>query len=462
MHPSLTMVTSLHESITPMTAMVLLPNLGAEEGDDWKPFRSQARVRMAARLWCLLFGAKSKFEFPRTTPEQAPDCGNCESLWPAALGPVPENAVFDWLEANSGPTAWLNTKSLEREIGASSGESLSGPSTASVASMHDKAFAVETARRLDLFPRELDACIRIIDPDSFGSPGRLIESLDATLKQWPKWTRGEFTLKPRIGGSGRGRVSGRRTLDQAQIRGAFPRLAKRGGAILEPWLERRTDLSVSLVIPPPQSPDRATTILGSLEMLVTAGGVYRGHCGEVDSRGRIFSGHPKDETLRADAAAVANHAREAGFFGPCGIDAFTYTFADALADTLVDPTTHATGRSKATPFPARERLRSLVEFNARMTMGGVAIGLVRRALPKIRAALDLHPGGLRGFILTFLDPKLGDERDERLDVLIRSGEPDAFSIDLAATREDDQPRPVLIVSRDRESLRRAHRDVFGI
>ena len=34
-------------------------------------------------------------------------------------------------------------------------------------------------------------------------------------------------------------------------------------------------------------------------MLVTQAGLYRGHFGEVDSRGRIFSGHPKDESLRA-------------------------------------------------------------------------------------------------------------------------------------------------------------------
>jgi hypothetical protein len=437
-----------------MTAMILFPNLGAEEGDDWKPFRSQARVRMAARLWCLLFGAKTKFELPGTTSKQQADFESCESLWPTALGPVPENPVFEWLEASSGPTAWLNTTSLERSVDASSGKSLSGPSAACVARVHDKAFAIETARRLDLLSADLDSCIRVIDADSFDSPERLIVFLDAAIREWPDWTRGEFTLKPRIGGSGRGRVSGRLTLDQAQIRGAFPRLAKRGGAILEPWLQRRTDLSVSLVIPPPESPDLATTILGSLEMLVTTSGAYRGHCGEVDSRGRIFSGHPKDETLRADAAAVANCAREAGFFGPCGVDALTYTLAHHA--------NQAAGASEDTALSAREHLRSLVEFNARMTMGGVAIGLVRRVLPKIRTALDLEPGERRGFILTFLDPRRGDEEDHRLDALIRSGEPDAFAIDLAVTREGDQPRPVLVVSRDRESLRRAHLDAFGI
>jgi hypothetical protein len=438
------------------TTNVLFPNLGAEEGDDWKPFQSQARVRMAARLWCLLYGAQARFDFPGRTPDQELKVETCAGLWPPALGPVPENAVFDWLDASSGPTAWLNTQSLERELEAVSSERLSGPRWASVAEVHDKAFAVRAARKLDLVPADLESCIRVIDADSCDSPDALIVSLDAALARWPDWTRREFILKPRIGGSGRGRVSGRLSLDQPDIRGAFARLAKRGGAILEPWLQRRTDLSVSLRVPPPGNPDQSTTILGTLEMLVTAGGVYRGHCGEVDSRGRIFSGHAMDETLRADAAAVANHARETGFFGPCGIDAFTYTHSPAesalpMADRPEDDTS-----------PEREHLRSLVEFNARMTMGLVAIGLVRRGLPKIRIALDLDPGGRRGFILTFLDPRSGDEEDQRLDALLRSGEPDAFAIDLAATPEHDALRPVLVVSRDRESLRRAHLDAFGV
>jgi hypothetical protein len=258
---------------------------------------------------------------------------------------------------------------------------------------------------------------------------------------------GAFTLKPRLGSSGRGRVSGSLTTDQRSIRGAFPRLAQRGGAIFEPWLSRRTDLSVSLFVPPPDASGpqpAAITLLGSLELLVTPSGVYRGHCGEVDSRGRIFSGHPEDETLRADAAAVANEARAAGFFGPCGVDALTYVPAD------IDSTS-----ATETDFD-HERLRSLVEFNGRLTMGGVAIGLVRRALPQVREALALEPGMRRGFLLTYLEPDASDD----LEALVRAGGDDTVVIELSSPGFESEGRPILIFAKERAPLRQAHRALF--
>ena len=53
----------------------------------------------------------------------------------------------------------------------------------------------------------------------------------------------------------------------------------------------------------PHAESALPVLLGSLEMWTTPSGVYRGHFGEVDSRGRVFSGDSRDETLRADAAA---------------------------------------------------------------------------------------------------------------------------------------------------------------
>ena len=449
---------------------MLFPNLGAEEGEDWQPFRKEARVRLAARLWCLLYGADMRLRITETSNQNAAGFETCQDLWPESLGPTPDKAVFEWLDTPGRATAWLNTESIEQQVWDLTGEHLSGPSSECVRRVHDKAFAIESARDLGLLSRDLDSCIQVIDADSLAEPDTLIRLLDAKLAEWPDWTQREFTLKPRSGGSGRGRVAGRRTLDHASIRGAFPRLAKRGGAILEPWLSRRADLSVSLFVPPPENPDLATTVLGSLEMLVTAGGVVRGHCGEVDSRGRIFSGHPKDETLRADAAGVANQARQAGFFGPCGVDAFTFT------ETRRDPQSgqrnsiHTERSSDGDAAADRERLRSVVEFNARMTMGLVAIGLVRRALPKIRKALDLMPGGRRGFLLTFVNEKAGahaadvshENTHPEIEALVRAGGPGAFAIDLAVARKDDALRPILVVARERESLRDAHLETFGI
>jgi hypothetical protein len=222
------------------------------------------------------------------------------------------------------------------------------------------------------------------------------------------------------------------------VRGALPRLAERGGAIFEPWLDRIGDYSVSVLVPDPGPADALPTILGSLEIWSSASGVYRGHCGEVDSRGRVFSGDRDDESLRADAAAVVSRARERGFAGVCGIDSFRY-------------------RERAESAQARvERMRGAVEFNARATMGWVTIGLVRRALPIVKEPLALTPGDRRGFALTYHDP---DDRDWR-DRLESGLGDDAILLDLSTGIDPELSRPVLVFTRDPETLRSARRDTF--
>jgi hypothetical protein len=416
--------------------MELLPNLGAEEGDDWRAFLHEPHARVAARLWSLLYSHDACFRFPGQSPRDPWRSERCEAYWPAAFGSVSTKPVFAWLEESDQPTAWLNTRSLERAAGDALGLRPSGPPADLLTTIHDKAFAVETARELGLVPRAIENLIQIIDVEQLRSPDALVEELDACLRGWPAWTGRRFTLKPRQGSSGRGRVAGQAVADTTSVRGALPRLAERGGAIFEPWLERRSDLSVALHVPSVPSHDSHAalpTILGSLEMLATESGVFRGHCGEVDSRGRVFSGHRDDEMLRADAAAVAQSARDAGFSGPCGIDAFIYMESD------------------------RERLRSLVEFNARVTMGLVTIGLIRRALPHVHEQLELSPGIRRGFLMGFGRPGRG--LDEPLEIAASCR--GASLIDLGPAGKEADPHPFLIFARDRVPLRRAHREVLG-
>jgi hypothetical protein len=413
--------------------MELLPNLGAEEGDDWRAFLHEPHARVAAQLWSHLYSHGACFRFPAKSSKDPWQSERCDVWWPAAFGPVPREPVFPWLEESDHPTAWLNTQSLERAAGDALGLCPSGPPADCLATTHDKAFAVEAARELGLVPRAIEPLIQIIDVEQLRSPDALVEKFDASLRGWPDWTGGRFTLKPRHGSSGRGRVGGNGTTDTKAVRGALPRLVERGGAIFEPWLQRRTDLSVALHVPSPNSGATLPTILGSLEMLATASGVFRGHCGEVDSRGRVFSGHRDDEMLRADAAAVAQRARDGGFFGPCGIDAFSYMESD------------------------RERLRSLVEFNARVTMGLVTIGLVRRALPRVRDTLELTPGARRAFLMGFGKPGCGMDEAMR----IASSCPDTSLIDLGPVAKEADPHPFLVFARDRRPLRRAYREVLG-
>jgi hypothetical protein len=354
-------------------------------------------------------------------------------LWPASLGAPPTEAVYPWIQPPSSLVPWLRTASLDAQTGQEEALRMSGPEPQIVARVHDKAFAVEAARALELLPESLSDLISVVEAEAFASPDALLESLSGRLASWPAWTDRRFTLKPRSGSSGRGRVAGQGTLDTQAIRGALPRLAQRGGAIFEPWLKRDVDLSVCLFIPEPASGETLPTLLGSLELLVTPSGVYRGHCGELDSRGRVFSGHREDEKLRAQAASIANRAREAGFFGPCGVDAFVYREAD------------------------RERLRAAVEFNARPTMGLVTLGLLRRARPQLPAELALAPGDRGAFLFAML-PAIASEIANRI---VEQAGAHARSISLARSDEDAAPVPVLFFSHDLASLREAFRRQTG-
>jgi hypothetical protein len=65
-----------------------------------------------------------------------------------------------------------------------------------------------------------------------------------------------------------------------------------------------------------------------------------------------------DAELRAAALTIARAAAAAGYWGPCGVDAFAYR----------------------DPESGGESLRPVVELNARFTLGSVALGQARRAL----------------------------------------------------------------------------------
>jgi hypothetical protein len=190
----------------------------------------------------------------------------------------------------------------------------------------------------------------------------------ARLRTWPDWTRGRFCLKPRLGSSGRGRVPGDAAhLDEQALARSLPRLARHGGALLEPWLAREGDLSAQLHV----APDGVVTLLGTLELCVTASGVYRGHRGRLDHRLRIASGSAHDDGLLEAAMILAQAAHAEGYHGPCGIDAFAFR------------------------GPEGTLLRPAVELNARFTLGTIVAGLLRRARPHLRRRLPTPPGSLR-------------------------------------------------------------------
>ncbi len=283
-------------------------------------------------------------------------------LWRTLFAPP----AFDWLPGSERAVAWLNTEPARREA-SECGLELFGASPAVVRRVHDKAFAHGVALREGLVPPVLRDAIAVLEPEDL-TGDRLAE----VVAHLPAWARARFTLKPRFGGSGRGRVAGSdgRT-DTPALRGALERLATRGGALLEPWLPRSEDLSAQLFV----APDGALRLLGTTRQVLTPAGLYRGQRGWVDHRGRIVSGSDDDETLRTAAASVALAAHEEGFSGPCGVDAFHF---------------RAPG--------GETTLRPVVELNARFTVGTVVLGLVRRRLDELRTRLALTPGERRAFL----------------------------------------------------------------
>ena len=341
----------------------LLANVGAEEPLPAEPPPAAACV---GRLFALLFSSEARW---LDTPAMS-------TAWPSALGPASPKAAFAWLDRQEGVFAWLNTEAAARAA-ADAGLSLLGPAPEVVRRVHDKAFAQEICLAEGLEPASLRGLVTVLSPDALRDPDAALASIRAKVAAWPAWTRGRFTLKPRLGGSGRGRISGNR--DDAQLRGALPRLARQGGALLEPWLTRETDLTAQLHV----SEDGALTLLATFEQVVSRSGVYLGHRGQLDHRLRISSGSRHDAVVLEAASAMARAAHAEGFHGPCGIDAFTFQGEHGI------------------------ELRPLVEFNARFTTGTLLAGLLRRARPAIEAQVPAPPGETRSFEFALSPPEAG-------------------------------------------------------
>jgi hypothetical protein len=317
------------------------------------------------------------------------------------------------LEAPEAVAAWLNTPAAERSAQAAR-RPLLGASPEVVRTVHDKAFAYRVAREAGMLPAGLGDAISVLDPELLRDPEAATAEIEERVGGWPAWTKFRFTLKPRLGTSGRGRVAGV-ARGVAECRGGFERLATAGGALLEPWLKRPCDLATQLWI---GSADQLV-LLGTVELVVDRSGLYRGHRGFVDSRGRVTSGSPYDEALRESAVVAAQAAAAEGYRGPCGIDAFAFEVE-----------------------PGRDELRPLVEFNARFTLGIIVIGLLRRALPRIRRDLSLDPGGLRAFEFRLGAPPGGWPE--------RIGAPGVLWIPLAES--DEASVPGLLVAESRAAL----------
>ena len=314
---------------SPHAALTLLANIGAEEGASAARARAAPQPRALVALW--------------------------RALWDAPL-------AFAWLP-HAGAAAWLNDAAAEAAA-RDAGRELSGAPPAVVRHVHDKAFAWRAACAAGLAPPLLHELITVFEPEQLRASGAARE-IEAHVAAWPAWAQRSFVLKPRFGTSGRGRAVGGAAHD-ARWQGALARLAERGGALLEPWLARSWDASVQLHI----AAGGDVELLGSLAQVVTPAGAPRGHRGVIDARADVSSGLASDAELRAAALQIARAAANAGYRGPCGVDAFAFREASSGAEVL----------------------RSVVEFNARFTLGTVALGHAQRALAALRSRGEFTSG----------------------------------------------------------------------
>ncbi|HEY5658284.1 MAG TPA: hypothetical protein VIY27_10910, partial [Myxococcota bacterium] len=325
--------------------------------------------------------------------------GPTDPAWPAALGAPAEDAAFAWLRNERQAFAWLNTEAAARAA-TDARAILAGAPPEVVREVHDKVFAHRACEEQGLVPRALRGLIAVFDAHELESEGEAVERIQGCLNAWPEWTRGAFTLKPRLGGSGRGRVAGRDgRADTRELRDALPRLARQGGALLEPWLNRQRDLSVQLYI----APDGNLTLLGTLEQQVSGSGVYRGHSGALDYKARVTSGSAHEDAILEAAVEIARAAHARGFCGPCGVDAFSFEGPEGLV------------------------LRPVVEFNARFTAGTVLLGLLHRVRERAAEPLAIAAGQRRAFRFA-------------LDASAEAGDaPERMRLSLAAEGESLQP-----------------------
>ncbi len=386
----------------------LWPNVGAEEGDAARVADLPAVVA-TRQLFAGLFDAA-------TTPlrdDFAPDWADAAaSHSKPALAPLGET---------TGLVPWLTTQRAE-QAARNAGVALEGPASAVVEHVHDKAFAVRVSDEEAFMPRDLRGAVHVFEPAGLRDhPDAFAEGVRDRVAAWPPELKaGGFTIKPRVGTSGRGRVAGDGAAPDLEVlRNAAGRLASRGGAILEPWLRREVDLSVVAWLSRPGHAHDAPplTLIGALRQWVTRSGGWRGHLGEVDRRGRIYSGTGHDDAMREAAAVVANAAHAEGHFGPCGVDGFT--FGLPVRD-------------------AAHRLRPIVEFNARFTMGHICAGWVRRALPWLVAERGLEPGRRVAFLFALEPP--GPDRDWR--ALARASGADVLTLPFSTNDDAPKLRPI--------------------
>lgn len=329
-----------------MQPVVLLPNFCAEEDANWRLLLSQPFYRRLATMWRLLFGKETRIkglDEPST------------HLLGLSLFRRDE-PVFAGLPRHDSGIPWLMTEAVAESL-RKFGVKPWGPSPELVKQIHDKGFIKSFADDFALDPPAIRNLFRIFDPEELRDLSTFHQSLRDAISDWPAPYQERWTLKPRFGSSGRGRLPGTfLRVELPALPGAQSRLIDRGGVILEPFLDRTVDVSSQFFV----HANGQVEVLGTLAQVLSTSGSYDGHTGQILNE-QIIAGSEYDVQMIEDSLQVIFEIAQNGFRGPCGIDGFA--------------------------FRAKEEVhfRSLVELNARFTVGTIVIGLLRRIMRSDRA-----------------------------------------------------------------------------
>jgi hypothetical protein len=133
---------------------------------------------------------------------------------------------------------------------------------------------------------------------------------------------GRWLLRRPWGFAGRGRLIATAGVATQAARTFIERATTDGGVLVEPWVRRTLDVSLHGWL----SDDGELTAGEPCVSLVNEGGVWSGSRQATLAELTDEERQALDQALRTAAAAL----RDAGYFGPFGIDAFRYADADQL------------------------------------------------------------------------------------------------------------------------------------
>jgi hypothetical protein len=260
----------------------------------------------------------------------------------AAAGFPRVTPVADWRAhvADYEPTPWGWTPEL-LDVAARAAPQRVLPSMHSVRTANSRrwSFAWETKWQIGL--PHAAAC------ESVDNVQRAIASLPESAAGW--------VVKAEFGMSGRERLLGRGSPNEAMAAWLQRRLRTDGVVFFEPWVNCIAEAGMLFEVPATDPPQ----LIGVAEMLPSAQGQYAGS---------VFAG--TSQTNWSTAVDVSHRAavelQRLGYVGPLGIDAMWYRTADGeLA------------------------LRPLQDVNARWTMGRLALGW-RRFFPDATLGVWAH------------------------------------------------------------------------